>query len=157
MEGCSPEPHRHALIEAMWDDREDKEATGENEENDENRNARTVCSGGNDDYHKDADTYCTFDKTLLGDCAEYPYGYGKDNFKPCVFLKMNRIWNLEPKPITAESTIDQSVVDLDTDKFLGKIENLGTFVSTCIDNIPAVFGCSVQVSNQIKSNIYFDI
>jgi len=95
------------------------------EENDENRNARTVCSGGNDDYHKDAATYCTFDKTLLGDCAEYPYGYGKDNFKPCVFLKMNRIWNLEPKPITAESTIDESVKALDTDKFLEKISNLG--------------------------------
>lgn len=95
------------------------------EENDENRDARTVCSGGDDDYHKDVGTYCTFDKSLLGSCAEYPYGYDKDNFKPCVFLKMNRIWNLEPKPIKVDSTIDQSVKDLDTDDFLGQIRKLG--------------------------------
>jgi len=42
--------------------------------------------------------------TELGECGAHPYGYvnGGSPIKPCIFLKFNKIWGWNPKPITAE-------------------------------------------------------
>ena len=42
--------------------------------------------------------------TELGECGVHPYGYvnGGNPIKPCIFLKFNKIWGWEPKPITTE-------------------------------------------------------
>jgi hypothetical protein len=55
--------------------------------------------------------FCKFDLTTLGPCARFPHGYGKDDLKPCVFLKFNRIMDLKPKPITSASANDASLTD----------------------------------------------
>lgn len=34
-------------------------------------------------------TSCSFDKSQLGPCANYPYGY--DEGKPCLYIKLNRV------------------------------------------------------------------
>ena len=40
----------------------------------------------------------------LGDCGSHPYGYynGGNPIKPCIFLKLNKIWDWNPTPITEE-------------------------------------------------------
>ena len=40
----------------------------------------------------------------LGHCGRHPYGYvnGGNPIKPCVFLKLNKIWDWSPSPITGE-------------------------------------------------------
>ena len=48
------------------------------------------------------DDYIDFDTASLGPCANHPYGYVGDNVSPCVFLKFNKIWGWNPKPITDE-------------------------------------------------------
>lgn len=53
--------------------------------------------------------YTTFDlERELGDCGVYPYGYvnGENPIKPCVFLKFNKIWDWDPKPVTAKDFED---------------------------------------------------
>lgn len=54
-------------------------------------------------YRKDKNKFCIFNLGDLGDCKDFPYGYSNTSFAPCVFLKLNRIMGLEPKPITAEN------------------------------------------------------
>jgi len=60
---------------------------------------------------------CIFDPTVeLGTCADYPYGYvlpkasldGQSGYnpgfvKPCLFLKLNKIFGWEPTPITCNN------------------------------------------------------
>jgi len=56
--------------------------------------------------------FCRFDLATLGPCATWPYGYGKNNFAPCIFLKLNRIFELLPDPMgpsTKEEPVDDSV------------------------------------------------
>ena len=40
----------------------------------------------------------------LGDCGHHPYGYfnGDNPIKPCIFLKLNKIWDWNPSPVTEE-------------------------------------------------------
>jgi len=59
-------------------------------------------------YRKDGVDFCQFDTGSLGPCNRFPYGYSKGGFKPCVFVKMNRIMGLKPAPIT-NSTQDESI------------------------------------------------
>lgn len=44
---------------------------------------------------------CVFDRAVLGPCASYPYGFKpvNGNIAPCLFLKLNKIWNLVPESI----------------------------------------------------------
>lgn len=47
--------------------------------------------------------YKEFDTDLLGDCAEFPYGYvaeGAKSVAPCIFLKLNTIWGWTPQRTT---------------------------------------------------------
>jgi len=64
-----------------------------------------------DGYRKPGVDLCQFDINELQACKEYPYGYSsKDGkFKPCVFVKMNRIMDLKPPAITSESKADESI------------------------------------------------
>jgi len=59
-------------------------------------------------YRKDGVDFCQFDTGSLGPCNRFPYGYSKGGFKPCVFVKMNRIMGLKPAPIT-NNTQDESI------------------------------------------------
>ena len=61
-------------------------------------------------YRKDGIDFCQFDTSELGPCENFPYGYSTalPGFKPCVFVKMNRIMGLKPAPIT-NNTQDDSV------------------------------------------------
>jgi len=56
-------------------------------------------------YKNDVDSklnYTRFDLDQeLGDCGTFPYGFvnGDQPIKPCIFLKFNKIWEWDPKPI----------------------------------------------------------
>jgi len=58
------------------------------------------CSGAFDENNR---KNCIFAKSVLGDCAEYPYGMtpAGGKIQPCFFLKLNRIYGFDPKPIPA--------------------------------------------------------
>jgi sodium/potassium-transporting ATPase subunit beta len=45
---------------------------------------------------------CRFEPIVFGDCALFPFGFFATNLKPCVILKMNKIFNLVPVPFTTE-------------------------------------------------------
>lgn len=68
-----------------------------------------ITCDGDQGYHGDKNTFCLFDRATLGGCSAFPYGYGKDDFKPCIFLKFNRIMDLEPKPIKNDTKNDASL------------------------------------------------
>ena len=46
----------------------------------------------------------------LGDCSTFPYGFVsedvKEAIKPCIFMKLNNIWDWKPEPIDAEDLQD---------------------------------------------------
>jgi len=49
--------------------------------------------------------YSKFDLAAeLGDCGVKPYGFvnGENPIKPCIFLKFNKIWDWDPKPVKDE-------------------------------------------------------
>jgi len=78
-----------------------------------------------DGYRKPSVDLCQFDTSKLQDCEKYPYGYSsKNGFKPCVFVKMNRIMDLKPPAITSESKADESITkDAPTLKIFDAIKN----------------------------------
>jgi len=52
---------------------------------------------------------CEFDLSVLGECAEKPYGYlpnGAGKIEPCMLLKLNKIWDWTPKGIL-QSDLDK--------------------------------------------------
>ena len=94
--------------------------TYENNTKDEEMKKLAVeCSGNPDKYHEDRSTFCRFDRTTLGSCMEFPYGYSHLKFEPCVFLKLNRIWGLKPEPIGSMDDVDES---LQKDPFVKKLK-----------------------------------
>ena len=59
------------------------------------------CNAGDHEYHES--NICQIDMEKLGqECTEYPYGYSNQNFKPCLFLKLNRIYKFKPEPFALE-------------------------------------------------------
>jgi len=56
---------------------------------------------------------CIFDKSLLGECSESPYGYVRESerglLEPCVFLKLNKLWGWSPEGV--------KVAELNTTKY----------------------------------------
>ena len=40
-----------------------------------------------------------FDLSTLGPCGSFPYGYVGARVKPCILIKLNKIWGWEPAPI----------------------------------------------------------
>lgn len=67
------------------------------------------CEVDKDGYHKSDGKFCRFDRGQLGDCENFPYGYGNGDgkFMPCVFLKLNRIMDLKPEPLSDSNIGDQ--------------------------------------------------
>jgi len=77
---------------------------------------------------------CIFDTSLLGECADFPYGFtvgggeelpenegfnpGKDHMfaEPCIFIKLNKIYGWEPKPIKCASPRCTELQDKKYDK-----------------------------------------
>jgi len=54
---------------------------------------------------------CMFDLSTLQECQDYPHGFLtkyqtmqtiKQNIEPCMFLKLNKIWDWVPRPINPE-------------------------------------------------------
>lgn len=45
--------------------------------------------------------FCKFNMDSLGPCKDFPYGYGETN-KPCVIIKLNKIWGWKPEFIESE-------------------------------------------------------
>ena len=40
-----------------------------------------------------------FDLSTLGPCGSFPYGYVGARVKPCILIKLNKIWGWQPAPI----------------------------------------------------------
>jgi len=60
-----------------------------------------------DPYQDDYDRfkgYQAFDpKTTLGPCGSFPYGYVGEHVKPCIYIKLNKIWGWQPRPVQCKS------------------------------------------------------
>ena len=55
------------------------------------------CDEDDHEYHEN--DVCRFSLKNLGpDCGEYPYGYSNGTYRPCLFLKLNRIYQFKPEP-----------------------------------------------------------
>jgi len=76
-----------------------------------NKTGLVECTDDNKDKHGQ----CLFDLSELQECQSFPYGFdpipmgdesGRMTVKPCVFLKLNKIYNWRPVAITAE-TVDK--------------------------------------------------
>ena len=46
--------------------------------------------------------YHTFDLAKLGECGQFPYGFVGYEVSPCIFLKLNKIWDWYPDPINED-------------------------------------------------------
>ena len=55
-----------------------------------------------------------FDPTILGPCGSFPYGYVGEHVKPCIYIKLNKIWGWEPRPVQCGSYSDY---DYDYDNY----------------------------------------
>jgi len=78
----------------------------------------TDCPTDEPNQLRDKTKYCKFDISTLGECATFPYGYAPDangNVNPCVYIKLNRVFDLVPEPIASADelpeTADQAVKD----------------------------------------------
>ena len=71
-------------------------------------NSSVPCEDDSHEYHED--DVCRVSYENLGqDCGEYPYGYSNESFRPCLFLKLNRIYLFKPEPYDYETELFQSV------------------------------------------------
>jgi sodium/potassium-transporting ATPase subunit beta len=63
------------------------------------------CPDGNNDRNKGK---CQFDISSLGECGSSPYGYipEDETMKPCLFIKLNKIFGFNPEPIDATNLDD---------------------------------------------------
>jgi sodium/potassium-transporting ATPase subunit beta len=74
-------------------------------------------------YRKDKHKFCEFKRSELGQCEDFPYGYSNKKLAPCIFLKLNRIMGLEPKPIENRNLQDPSLEkDQSAQDFLTELE-----------------------------------
>ena len=42
-------------------------------------------------------------RTTLGPCGTFPYGYVGEQVKPCIYIKLNKIWGWRPRPTQCEN------------------------------------------------------
>jgi len=68
------------------------------------------CNDDNPEKHGQ----CLFDLSVLGDCQSFPYGFvpvadGEElTVKPCIFLKLNKIFHWKPEPIPIRELDDEA-------------------------------------------------
>ena len=71
-------------------------------------NSSVACDDESHEYH-DNDV-CKISLDNLGqDCGKYPYGYSNQSFSPCLFLKLNRIYQFKPEPYDYQTEMFQSL------------------------------------------------
>jgi len=87
---------------------------------------------------------CIFDKTTLGPCEKFPYGYvgnGTANSfaEPCIFLKFNKIYNWEPTPINPTELGDEKYSEMPEElkKKVAKAEDKNMVWIDCFGRYPA--------------------
>ena len=51
---------------------------------------------------------CKLDTKIYGECGEFPYGYSKDNLAPCVFIKLNKILQFNPEPLSSHDITNET-------------------------------------------------
>jgi len=76
---------------------------------------------------------CIFDLSVLGECAEYPYGFlaGGENAQlgsskyaePCLFVKFNKIFDWQPRPIKSDN-ITETLADPKYDKMSQRLKDI---------------------------------
>jgi len=118
-----------------------KDMNGEDMDGEGNKNADTVRRMDNF-VAKNMNTTNVatpvFDNSTLGDCANSPYGYlpvaGK--IEPCLFIKLNKIFNWEP--------IGVNVTELDSDKYADMSKELKDKIK------------SENTDNVFANNVYMD-
>jgi len=83
----------------------------------------------NKNYAKLSEDYHKFDFSVLEECKDYPYGFigtkEDPTVSPCLFLKLNKIWGWEPKPV------DPS--ELDADKYAAMSSDLKKIIKEAED------------------------
>lgn len=64
--------------------------------------------------HPDDRGKCLFKKETLGECSQFPYGFLPEggNIQPCFFLKLNKIYGLDPAPINDPAGMPTRVQEL---------------------------------------------
>jgi len=77
------------------------------------------CPEGNMDRNKGR---CQFDVSTLGECSSSPYGYMPEDetMKPCLFIKLNKIYGFSPEPIDP-TTLDDPMFENMTPELKEKI------------------------------------
>jgi len=87
-----------------------------------NKKGLFECPGGNADTDMANRGKCQFDLSSLGECGSSPYGYMPEDetMKPCLFIKLNKIFNFDPKPVDA-SNLDDPMFDSMTAQLKEKI------------------------------------
>jgi len=60
---------------------------------------------------EESDKVCAFDLELLGDECTKDTGYGYQDGKPCVLLKINKVFEWTPKLLSSDNTSDSTVQD----------------------------------------------
>ena len=45
---------------------------------------------------------CRVDRSIFGDCGNYPFGYSSDNLNPCIIVKVNKIFGFVPELLQPE-------------------------------------------------------
>jgi len=76
---------------------------------------------------------CIFDLAVLGECADFPYGYvaggnssklgGSVYAEPCIFIKFNKIFDWVPQPIDSDN-IDETLADPKYDKMSDRLKDV---------------------------------
>jgi len=97
----------------------------------DSKSAGLVSCDGSDDRNNGR---CIFDLAVLESCGTYPYGFMPVNgtVHPCLFLKLNKIWNFVPKGIKA-ANVDDPEYDAMTEELKEIIRTSGDADQVYID------------------------
>jgi len=93
------------------------------------------CTNKNEPNQAEPSKFCEFDLGDLKACGNYPYGYSPSDLSPCVFLKLNRIFGLQPEPYKLED-LPEDTPDNIRDIVKGQGSQLMPFVD-CQGEYPA--------------------
>lgn len=107
------------------------------------RNKSEILKACTADDPSNANTACEFDFTTLGPCGQPPYGY-KDG-KPCIFLKLNKIFGVQNEPYNDTNALPEEMPD-DLKKHIGAQGNKNQVWVNCRPEYPADLEGVVDIS-----------